>query len=207
MDDGGPDPLWRVRRHVIARLARVKQILDGQIAPYLAVSNQSAPLSLGPAPQLLPQYHPGVMWIGTGHGGMDGSRSWSSSVSACPAEADPGGRTGDVPAFRVTRRARPQGRGTMTPPHDASSGARPSSRALTTLPGPRGLALLGNLLQLRATKLHTIFEQWADRLWPTLYTATGQKACGGNRGPRPHSCGAPSTSQTYRRTGFPGGRS
>jgi cytochrome P450 len=63
----------------------------------------------------------------------------------------------------------------MTPPHEGSSGARPSSRALTTLPGPRGLPLLGNLLQLRATTLHAILEQWADRYGPLYTLRLGRK--------------------------------
>lgn len=64
----------------------------------------------------------------------------------------------------------------MAPQHDASSGVSPSSRALTTLPGPRGLPLLGNLLQLRATKLHTILEQWADRYGPLYTLRLGRKS-------------------------------
>ena len=57
----------------------------------------------------------------------------------------------------------------MTSPHAVPSVARPSGRPLTTLPGPRGLPLLGNLLQLKATQLPTILERWADRYGP-LYT-------------------------------------
>jgi len=57
----------------------------------------------------------------------------------------------------------------MTPPHAVPPVARPSGRPLTTLPGPRGLPLLGNLLQLKATQLPTILEHWADRYGP-LYT-------------------------------------
>ncbi len=49
----------------------------------------------------------------------------------------------------------------MAPPH--------AGCALSTLPGPRGLPLLGHVLQLRPTKLHTILEHWADRYGP-LYT-------------------------------------
>ena len=54
----------------------------------------------------------------------------------------------------------------MTPPHVVPPVARPSGRPLTTLPGPRGLPLLGNLLQLKATQLPAIVERWADRYGP-----------------------------------------
>ena len=35
-------------------------------------------------------------------------------------------------------------------------------RSLKDLPGPRGLAVLGNLLQLDVKRAHTILERWAD---------------------------------------------
>ena len=57
----------------------------------------------------------------------------------------------------------------MTPPSTVPSVARPSGRPLTTLPGPRGLPLVGNLFQLKVTQLQTILEQWADTYGP-LYT-------------------------------------
>jgi cytochrome P450 len=57
----------------------------------------------------------------------------------------------------------------MTLPDAVPSGAHPSGRPLTTLPGPRGLPLLGNLLQLKATQLPTLLERWADR-YGSLYT-------------------------------------
>src|SRR5262249_56671217 len=47
--------------------------------------------------------------------------------------------------------------------------ARPSGRSLTTLPGPRGWPLVGNLFQLTVTQVPTILEQWADIYGP-LYT-------------------------------------
>ena len=37
-----------------------------------------------------------------------------------------------------------------------------SNRTLKNLPGPDGLPILGNILQLDLTKLHSILEQWAD---------------------------------------------
>src|SRR5439155_7723844 len=62
------------------------------------------------------------------------------------------------------------GKGThMTQPHEVTAGARTAGRALTTLPGPRGLPLVGNLFQLKGTQLHTILEHWADIYGP-LYT-------------------------------------
>src|SRR5215470_16642186 len=62
------------------------------------------------------------------------------------------------------------GKGThMTQLHEVTADARTAGRALTTLPGPRGLPLVGNLLQLKVTQLQTILEQWADTYGP-LYT-------------------------------------
>jgi cytochrome P450 len=53
--------------------------------------------------------------------------------------------------------------------HEGPAGTRTAGRPLTTLPGPRGLPLVGNLLQLKATQLPTILEHWADTYGP-LYT-------------------------------------
>src|SRR5262249_42434237 len=62
------------------------------------------------------------------------------------------------------------GKGThMTQRHEVTASARPAGRALTTLPGPRGWPLVGNLFQLKGTQLHTILEHWADTYGP-LYT-------------------------------------
>jgi cytochrome P450 len=57
----------------------------------------------------------------------------------------------------------------MTQHHEVTAGARTAGRPLTTLPGPRGLPLVGNLLQLKGTQLHTILEHWADT-YGLLYT-------------------------------------
>ncbi len=35
-------------------------------------------------------------------------------------------------------------------------------RSLKDLPGPRGLPLLGNLVQLDVKRAHTILERWAE---------------------------------------------
>lgn len=53
--------------------------------------------------------------------------------------------------------------------HPASSPAAHSTRTVRDLPGPRGLPLLGNALQLDTQKLHLILEGWARRYGP-LYT-------------------------------------
>src|SRR5688500_11792167 len=39
-------------------------------------------------------------------------------------------------------------------------------RAISELPGPRGLPLLGNLLQLETNRWHTILNTWADEFGP-----------------------------------------
>jgi hypothetical protein len=57
----------------------------------------------------------------------------------------------------------------MTPHPQGTAVARTVGRPFTTLPGPRGLPLLGNLWQLAMTPLHTLLEHWADTYGP-LYT-------------------------------------
>jgi cytochrome P450 len=47
--------------------------------------------------------------------------------------------------------------------HTAS---RPPARTIAQLPGPRGVPLLGSLLQLDAGRLHLILEQWAREFGP-----------------------------------------
>jgi cytochrome P450/nitrite reductase/ring-hydroxylating ferredoxin subunit len=44
--------------------------------------------------------------------------------------------------------------------------ARPLGHSLSALPGPKGLPLLGNLLQLDVTQLHVILERWANTYGP-----------------------------------------
>jgi cytochrome P450 len=39
-------------------------------------------------------------------------------------------------------------------------------RLIKDLPGPRGLPLLGNILQLDAGRMHTILSRWADEFGP-----------------------------------------
>ena len=51
------------------------------------------------------------------------------------------------------------------PPAAVASGPR-RVRAIRDLPGPRGLPLLGNLLQLNTGRMHTILNRWADEFGP-----------------------------------------
>lgn len=44
--------------------------------------------------------------------------------------------------------------------------AAPAARPLSSLPGPDGLPLFGNLFQLRETRQHLILERWADEFGP-----------------------------------------
>ena len=63
----------------------------------------------------------------------------------------------------------------MTQLHEVTAGARTAGRALTTLPGPRGWPLVGNLFQLTVTQLPTILEQWADTYGPVYTFRLGRK--------------------------------
>lgn len=63
------------------------------------------------------------------------------------------------------------------------AGALPSSVAaqrtgsLSQLPGPRGLPLLGNLLQLRPDRLHRVFEGWETRFGAFYTFRLGPRRC------------------------------
>jgi hypothetical protein len=57
----------------------------------------------------------------------------------------------------------------MTQHHEVTTVSHTTGRPLTTLPGPRGLPLVGNVFQLKVTQLHTILEHWAD-IYGLLYT-------------------------------------
>jgi cytochrome P450 len=48
-------------------------------------------------------------------------------------------------------------------------------RSLTELPGPRGLPLLGNLLQLDLKQLHRVLERWCDEFGPLFAFKLGRK--------------------------------
>ena len=63
----------------------------------------------------------------------------------------------------------------MTQLHEVTAGVRTAGRALTTLPGPRGWPLVGNLFQLTVTQLPTILEQWADTYGPVYTFRLGRK--------------------------------
>ena len=67
---------------------------------------------------------------------------------------------GEVRAWRERRRA-----STVRAATTDVAGARP----LRSLPGPRGLPLVGSLLELDLPRLHAVFEGWADEYGP-LYT-------------------------------------
>ncbi len=53
----------------------------------------------------------------------------------------------------------------MQPLKNAASGSR-RIRSISELPGPRGLPLLGNMLQLETSRWHTILNTWADAFGP-----------------------------------------
>src|ERR1700682_6844567 len=48
-------------------------------------------------------------------------------------------------------------------------------RSLSDLPSPRGLPLLGNMLQLDLPRLHLIFEKWAEEFGSVFTIGLGPK--------------------------------
>ena len=68
----------------------------------------------------------------------------------------------------------------VQPLTSAASGSR-RVRAISELPGPRGLPLLGNLLQLETSRWHTILNTWADEFGPMYRYRIAQSRCSGDR--------------------------
>lgn len=64
----------------------------------------------------------------------------------------------ELQAFREQRRRR------VAPPGDAA--ATTPARDLASLPGPKGLPLVGNLFELGQERQHLMLEQWADTYGP-----------------------------------------
>ncbi|MGE5794024.1 MAG: cytochrome P450, partial [Bacteroidota bacterium] len=51
------------------------------------------------------------------------------------------------------------------------------TRTIDQLPAPRGLPILGNLLQLDARRLHLVFQRWAEELGPIYaFRVLGRRA-------------------------------
>jgi cytochrome P450 len=48
-------------------------------------------------------------------------------------------------------------------------------RSIASLPGPRGLPLIGSLHQFRASRAHLIFESWARKYGPVYRVSIGRK--------------------------------
>ena len=47
-------------------------------------------------------------------------------------------------------------------------------RRIEELPGPRGLPVLGNVLQIRPARMHRQLEQWADQFGPFFQLKLGR---------------------------------
>ena len=100
LDDGGPPPLRHVRPRVCARLARAGPPLDGEVAPgRRPCLEPGCALSVGPPPELFPQYPPGIVWPCPDHGRMGRPRAGPPRLSPGAPGPDPAGRTGDAPAL------------------------------------------------------------------------------------------------------------
>jgi nitrite reductase/ring-hydroxylating ferredoxin subunit len=63
----------------------------------------------------------------------------------------------------------------VTPIARAQVAQKPPTRAVQGLPGPRGLPLLGNVLQLRSRELHLAFEAWAAQYGPVYLVHLGRR--------------------------------
>jgi cytochrome P450 len=61
----------------------------------------------------------------------------------------------------------------MTDPQAASPSAPP--RRLTDLPGPRGIPILGNTLQVRPGRIHQDMERWAREFGPLFHVRFGRR--------------------------------
>jgi len=56
-----------------------------------------------------------------------------------------------------------------------TSNSSPIPRSIASLPGPRGLPLIGCMHQFRAERAHLIFEEWARRYGPVYKVPFGRK--------------------------------
>lgn len=63
--------------------------------------------------------------------------------------------------------------GPVQSPMSTMTEARARAKPYESLPGPRGLPLLGNLLQLRLETLHDTLERWAERYGPLYRVSAG----------------------------------
>jgi hypothetical protein len=122
LDDGGPHPLRAVRPRVCPRLARVVPTLDEHMAHGLGPCLASAcPVSVGPSPEVCPQYCSGIVWPRPHHGGVARPHAGAPRVSPGAPEADHPGRAGDAAALSPVRDASVA---TACPGHYAGSSLR-----------------------------------------------------------------------------------